>query len=302
MQLYFDLINMGLLIFSILLFASFAGLFSERAGIINIAIEGQMTIAALVFAFLSQFVLPNEPWAYLIALTITIFCSVLFSLLHGFTCLKLKTNHLISGLAINSLAIGITAFVIRVATNGSTFIESKFSNLTIYHKGFLSAFNWYFVITIITAIIVWIFFNKTSIGLRYTATGENPSALDAAGISVRKYHWTAIMLSGVFAGVSGTFFITLVSNFYYGQVYGFGFLALAVLIFGKWRVKSIVLSCLLFSIFISTSYYNIDELRFIPKSIQSLIPYLISILTLVIFSKKPSVPKALGKPYDKSER
>ncbi len=301
MQLVYDLLDTGFLIFAILIFASFAGLFSERAGIINIAIEGQMTLAALIFSILGN-LLPNEPWSYLLAVLITIFFSMVFSLLHGYTCLKLKTNHLISGLAINALATGLTLFGIRIFTNGSTFVQSKFGKLAIYHEGPLSSINWYFVIALIIIVLVWIFFNKTSIGLRYTSAGENPSSLDAAGISVRKYRWSAIFLSGIFAGIAGVFFVPLIANFYYGNVQGFGFLALAVLIFGKWRVKSIVFSALLFSLLISTSYYDLELISFIPKSIRALSPYLISIVTLIIFSKKPSVPKALGKPYDQSER
>ena len=301
MQLFFDLLDTGFLIFSILIFASFAGLFSERAGIINIAIEGQMTLAALIFSILGN-ILPNTPIYYLLAVIITLFLSMCFSLFHGFTCLKLKTNHLISGLAINALATGLTLFAIRAITEGSNFIQSKFGKLAIYHEGILSAINWYLIISLVIIVLVWIFFNKTSIGLRYTSSGENPSSLDAAGISVKKYRWSAMFLSGTFAGVAGIFFVPLIANFYYGNVQGFGFLALAVLIFGKWRVKSIVFSALLFALLISTSYYDLEVISFVPKSIRALSPYLISILTLVIFSKKPSVPRALGKPYDQSER
>lgn len=152
MQTYFDLFNMTFLIFSVLTIAAFAGLFSERSGIINIAIEGQMVIGALTFALLGSLLPPN-----LLSVFLAVFCAglaaMLFSIFHGVTCIKLKGNHLISGVALNLLAAGFAPFVVIVASSGVGDIISKLPSLDFYHQGFFSMFHGYLIVALTLALL-----------------------------------------------------------------------------------------------------------------------------------------------------
>ncbi len=292
-QTYFDLISQMLLLFSILSLGALAGLVSERVGIVNIAIESQMSIGALVFALAGMIKLPMY-----LSFVAAMIAGILLSLVHAFTTIKMKSSHIVSGVALNLLVGGAAPFVVKVASKGFGYISTGYSTLKFAKSGILSAINWYFVVAIIILYIAHFIINKTTIGLRFVTTGENPSALQAAGISANKQRWIGLILSGIFAALAGAFFTANISHIYRGSVYGTGFVALAVLIFGKWRIKSIIFASFIFSGFNAVAYYDLEALQFIPRSIQVAMPYVISLIALILFSKNTQVPKAVGKKIE----
>ena len=292
-QTYFDLINLILLLFSILSLGALAGLAAERVGIVNIAIEGQMAIGALFFAIAGFYQL-HIVVAYLIA----ILAGILISLVHGFTTIKMKSDHIISGLALNLLVAGLAPFLIDVLSQGAGYIETGYVQKRFGVQGWGSAFNAYIIMAVVVLVIVWYLINKTSLGMRFVATGENPKALESAGVSANKQRWIGLIISGTFAGLSGAIYTTFISNLFRGSVYGTGFMALAVLIFGQWRVKSIAMAAGVFSIFTALASYDLAVLSFIPRNIQGMLPYIITVISLILFSKTTKVPKAAGQKVE----
>ncbi len=292
-QTYFDLINLILLLFSIISLGAIAGLLSERTGTVNIAIEAQMTIGALIFSVIGYLNLP-----IIFAFVCAMLGSITVSLMLGYLTINKKANHAVAGLGLNILISGFSMFVVKVVSKGTGYIPTRYKPWRISFEGIMSIMNYYFIISCILLFFVWYMINKTKHGLRFITTGENPSALLAVGFCPKKQRWIGLILSGIFAGISGAFFTTFVSSNFKGPVYGMGFVALSVLIFGQWRVKSIFIAAMIFSSFNAASYYNLKAFEFIPRNLQLAAPYIITLLVLIRYGKNSRNPKAIGLPLD----
>lgn len=294
------------LIFVVLIFGALAGLISERSGVTNIGIEGMMTIGALIFAVFAKSVGGSwGNWSQIIALLCAGLVGMLFAVLHAFAAVTLKADQIISGVAINILAAAIALFVVQLPGNNG-FIAFN----TIYQLPKIGAsefFNMYLLIAIIVIIVIGLALKYTKWGLRHIATGENPNAADAAGINVIKRRYAAVLLSGFLAAMAGAVFTMYASGTFRAVVNGNGFLAIAILIFGQWRVPLITLGAALFAIVETTgariSYQTgVSNWVVTNKELFNTLPFVMSLLVLVFTSKWSKAPKALGVPFNKSKR
>jgi simple sugar transport system permease protein len=300
-----------------LMIVALGGLFSERSGVINIALEGKMILGA--FAGILTISLLQDRLSGItilfIALLIAVAVGILVSLLHAYASINLKADQVISGIAINMFAPAFSIYVSRLVTgtqninfNNQFRIESVpvLGNMPIIGPMFFE--NTYvttylgFLILAISSFVLY----KTKFGLRLRACGEHPGAADSVGISVTKMRYAGVILSGALAALGGIILIIPISAVFSGSVSGYGFLALAVLIFGSWNPVKIVLAAFFFGLMqaIAASYAAIDFLRVleIPAHFYRMFPYVATLVVLAFTSKKTTAPKALGVPYDKGIR
>lgn len=317
-------INSIMLLFIVLGFGAAAGYFCERVGIINIAIDGQMIFGALVFAIfgmiLNQY-LPNQSGLmFLVPLIIATFASILLSLLFGYLVIKLQANHVVVGTSINLILGGVATFLTRplgsAISNGQIpKLEVTFlPEMPINGSGFFGETLIISIIAILILVFAMIYIYKSRFGLRFKAVGDNPNAVDAQGVNVNKYKWIAMIISGGFAAFAGSIFIYggssmyPQSSFFEGNVAGLGFLALAIVLAGIWRLPFITLAALAFAII--TTVFNRTVAVDIAEALGTVhtvkltqaIPFIISLLALIAFSWKGVAPKALGKHFNKSSR
>ena len=302
-----------------LILCAMAGIFSERAGIIDISLEGKMLAAA--FAAASIAAVTGSPWA---GLMVAIIVSILLSLLHGFACITHKGNQVISGLAINILASGLTVTlgIAIFARGGQTPLLGKgerFGSIhlpfadwfgehipiigTIY-KEIISGHNilvWLALIVVfVTSYIVF----KTSFGLRLRAVGEKPEALDSAGLSVSRLRFQAVILAGLLTGIAGAYLSTAHgAGFIREMTAGKGYIALAAMIFGKWRPWPALSACLMFG-FLDALAARLQgvSLPYIGEVSTDLIlalPYIMTVILLAGFIGSATPPRAIGVPYVK---
>lgn len=310
------------LVFAIpLLIVALGGMFSERSGVINIALEGIMIGGAFVGVFFiylmeTNGVSMNPQLLLVLALLIAGLFGALFSLLHAFAAINLKADQTISGTAINMLAPGLGLFLAKLIFNGNSSVP--FENLFRIHEipvlsqiPFIGPilFKGVYITTylgIAILIISAIFLYKTKSGLRLRACGENPQAADAAGINVYKYRYIGVLLSGFLGGMGGLIYIIPISSVFNSDVGGYGFLALAILIFGNWQPYRIAAASLFFGIMktLAYTYTTIPVLVSLglPSVVYKLIPYIATLILLAFTSKNSAAPKASGIPYDKSKR
>ncbi|WP_338974105.1 ABC transporter permease [Spiroplasma endosymbiont of Tricholauxania praeusta] len=294
------------LIFVVLVLAALSGLISERAGVVNIGIEGMMTIGALAFSSFGKNIGVNwGNWSQIIALLVGGLAGMGFACFHAFASVTLKSDQIISGVAINILAAAIAVFVVQLpGNNGFISLTNIYQLPKIGNNEF---FNLYLFLAIIVLVSIAIILKYTKWGLHHVATGENPNAVDAAGINVIKQRYVAVLLSGFLAGIAGGIFPMYASQTFRGTVSGNGFIALAILIFGQWRVPLITIGAALFAI-VETTGARITFLPNIPQWISSnsdiwnILPFVTSLLVLVFTSKWSKTPKALGIAFNKSKR
>ena len=300
-----------------LIFAALAGLFSERAGIFDIGLEGKMLVSAFLAAAVAA--TSGSVWIGLLAGT---FASLVFSGIHGMASITFRGNQLISGVAINFLAAGMTVLVAQswFAQGGRTpslsgtarfnpidfpFV-STMAEVPIIGPIYSELLSGHTILVYIALLAVpgawWILF-KTTFGLRLRAVGENPEALDTAGVSVVKTRYAAIIICGLLCGLSGVYLSTgLSAGFVKDMSAGRGYIALAALIFAKWRPWYILTACLLFGLLeaISNRYQNIDIFEFtLPVQFMQTLPYLLTVIILAGFIGKAIPPKSGGQPYTK---
>lgn len=292
---------------AVLLFASLSGLVSERAGVVNVAIEGMMSIGALFTAILGTVFNKNgNNNSQIYAVIIAALISGFFALLHAFPSINLKANQIVSGTALNILAMGIAMFL---ATSGlfgpdATNINSEYKPIALG-----GIFPLWLLIALIFALLIGLFFKFTKFGMRYTMTGENPNAVDAAGVSVNKYRYIAVFFSGILAGFAGGAIVTTVIGVgsFSGTTYGFGFLALAIMIFGQWRIPYLLLGVILFSFLFALGnrlggLINSESVLVNWSKIFQVLPFVLTIGTMIFFAKKSKAPAADGVPFDKALR
>lgn len=300
-----------------LLIVAIGGMFSERSGVVNIALEGIMIMGAFAgILFINKFEGSMSGQGLLIlALIVAGVTGAVFSLLHAFAAINLKADQTISGTALNLFAPAFAIFTARmiqetqqIPFTNTFFIKEVpfFSSIPIIGDLFFKNVYITTYLGIIIFIIAYIVINKTKFGLRLRACGEHPQAADSVGINVYKIRYVGVILSGILAGIGGVVFVVPTSTNFNATVAGYGFLALAVLIFGQWRVPKIFVAAFFFGIMktLSSAHSTIPFIKDLPISdgIYKMLPYLITLIALTFLSKRSQAPKAVGIPYDKGSR
>ena len=311
------LLQYTLIFASVLMLVALGGCFAERSGVINIGLEGIMVIGALGGALVMKF-LPVSLGAPVMVIT-TILAAALFGLLYSLllavAAINFKADQTITGTAMNMLATaGATVAVkaMNTAASGGNDVSSDISyvhskDMFLVRLGAFE-FSWFMLVAVICLVVSYVLLYKTKFGLRLRACGEHPQAAASVGINVFKMRYAGVLISGILGGLGGIVYITAgvsVWKFEYG-VAGFGFLALAVMIFGAWHPLKIALASLLFGFCraLGNVYSGFDFLAAmnIPSVVYNMLPYVISLVVLAFTSKKSRAPKAEGIPYDKGSR
>ena len=274
-----------------LIWASLGGLFSERSGVINIALEGIMLAGAFTAASVTYYV--GNPWLGLLA---GIAAGVFIAGVHAVACIRFNANQVVSGMAINILMVGIPALL------GGAFFASTGSTPQIAKEQLIPWSPVFLAFLMVP--VTWYVLYRTPFGLRLRAVGEKPEAADAAGVSVKWMRYSAVLISGALAGVGGAYLsIGQSSLFTRNMTSGRGFIALAALIFGKWRPVQTMLACLLFgfteAISIQLQGVRLPSGEDIPNQFIQIIPYVLTIVVLAGFIGQSRAPRALGLPYQK---
>ena len=310
------LLQYTLIFASVLVLVALGGCFSEHSGVINIGLEGIMVMGALGGALMMKF-LPGGTSAFLMILLVVlaaVLMGTVYSLLLAVAAINFKADQTLVGTAMNLLGTaGATVFVKAMNTAESVDNVSSTIQYIDAKKAFLVniggfEFNWFMVVALAALVIAYITLYKTRFGLRLIACGEHPQAADSVGINVYKMRWAGVLISGALGGLGGICYILAgVSEWKFENgVAGFGFLALAVMIFGQWKPTLIALAALLFGLFraLSNVYTGFDFLVAlnVPSTVYNMLPYIISLLILAFTSKKSRAPKAEGIPYDKGSR
>jgi simple sugar transport system permease protein len=275
-----------------LILAALGGLYSERSGVINIALEGMMLAGAFTAAAVTY--AAGNPFVGLFA---GVMAGMLIAAIHAVACIRYKADQVVTGTAINILMLGMPAFL-----SGAFFLSSG-STPQIPKEQLIP--NIPIVIAIVLVPVSWYVLYKTPFGLRLRSVGENPEAADAAGVKVARMRYAGVLLSGVLAGLGGAYLsIGQSSLFTRNMTSGRGFIALAALIFGKWRPVQTMLACLLFGLTeaISIQMQGVVKLpsgEDIPVQFVNMVPYVLTIIVLAGFIGSSRPPRALGIPYEK---
>ena len=312
------LLKYTLLYAAVLTLVAMGGMFAERSGVINIALEGIMVIGGLMGVVMIN-VMDSIGVPIFIGIVLSVLAAglagLVYSSLLAFSAINLRADQTIGGTALNMLATAV-AMVIAKRINGNDspkitystnsnelFNSSHFS----FHVGPLTL-NWFLLITALALVAAWFILYRSRFGMRLMACGEHPQAADSVGINVYKMRWAGVLMSGVLGGIGGMAYIVPAVgdwNFEMG-VAGMGFLALAVMIFGQWKPWNIAGAALFFAVFraMANIYDSIPFLARLgwPKEIYNMMPFLASMIILAFTSKKSRAPKAEGIPYDKGTR
>lgn len=298
------------------------GIYSEKSGITNLALEGFQGFGAFIGA-MSAVLIANASGAaiedmFYVALLFAMIGGMGFSVIHAVLSIKFKANQVISGVVINILALALTTFLttqINALVFGAAsdkfrlgvserFTIDGLANIPVIGAVFTNVYPFQ-VIIIVIAIFAWYVLYKTKFGLRLRASGENPQSVDAAGVSVSKIRFSAVLISGLLSGLAGMCFAYSISAQFSSGIYmGYGFLAIAALIFGNWRILPTLGACLLFG-FAKSGGMFIAQSMALPSSFTDLfmiLPYVVTLLLLIFFSKSNRAPRALGEIYDKGKR
>ena len=310
------LVQYMLIFASVLLLVALGGCFSEHSGVINIGLEGIMVFGALGGALVMRY-LPEgaSPFVVIVmSILAALIFGALFSLLLAVAAINFKADQTLVGTAMNLLGTAAATVIVK-AINSAANPDDVSSTIQYINakKAFLVniggfEFNWFMLLALILLIASYVSLNKTKFGLRLQACGEHPQAADSVGINVYKMRYAGVIISGILGGIGGLVYITAgVSEWKFENgVAGFGFLALAVMIFGQWKPIRIALAALLFGLFRSLSnvYTGFDFLANlnIPSNVYNMLPYIISLIVLALTSKNSRAPKAEGIPYDKGSR
>ncbi|MBQ3262101.1 MAG: ABC transporter permease [Oscillospiraceae bacterium] len=310
------LIQYTLIFASVLVLVALGGCISEHSGVINLGLEGIMVIGALGGALMMKYLPAGSSAFVTIVLTVlmAILAGVIYSSLLAVSCINFKADQTIVGTALNMLGVAAATVIVK-AINSAENPDNPSSEISYIaqKKAFLVningfEFNWFMVLAVLALILVAVMLYKTRFGLRLMACGEHPQAAASVGISVYKMRWAGVLLSGALGGLGGLVYITAgVSQWKFENgVAGFGFLSLAVMIFGQWKPKHIAWAAVLFGMFraLSNVYSGFPFLARmnIPSGVYNMLPYIISLVVLAFTSKHSRAPKAEGIPYDKGSR
>ena len=300
-----------------LLIVAIGAMYSERSGVINIALEGIMVMGAFVGIFFISIFQERISGQTLLILAVLIAGAVggIFSLLHAFASINMKADQTISGTALNMFAPAFAIYAARMIQGSQqipftdTFYIAKVPVLgsipVIGPMFFQNCYITTFIgigIFLVAAFVI----KKTRFGLRLRACGEHPGAADSVGVNVGRIRYAGVIISGVLAGIGGLVFVVPTSTNFNATVAGYGFLAIAVLIFGQWRSNKILMAAFFFGIMktLASAYSAIPVLKSlpIPNEIYKTIPYVATLIVLIFSSKKSQAPRAEGIPYDKGSR
>ncbi len=272
-----------------LIFTALGGVVSEKSGVINIGLEGMMTLGAFVASLVA--IKTGNPWT---GFLFGGMAGMFLALLHAIASIQFKGNQVVSGMAINCLGLGLAIFFSRIFFEGASMtppldLEKK---IPVFMNHYATVY-----IAFIITFLIWFIFNKTALGLRIISAGEHPKAATAAGIKVSLYRYIGVLSSGFLAGLGGgSLSIAIVSNFRPTLISGQGFIALAAMIFGKWNPVGTMCACLFFG-FSQAMVVYIGGLENVVVSSQLLatLPYILTLIILVGFMKKTTAPEALGQ-------
>ena len=317
-QICISLLDSTIRIATPLIFCAMAGIFSERSGIIDIGLEGKMLLSAFVAA--SATFLTGSPW---IGLFSAVVASGFASLIHGFACITNKGDQVISGLAINILASGLTITVgIALFSRGGQTpslgsdqrfmpidfpFQSLINNVPFFgdlYSDVISGHNILVYLSLLAVFVTYYMVFKTRFGLRLRAVGEKPEAVDTAGISVIRMRYQAVIIAGILCGLAGAY-LSIAHGAGFGREMsaGKGYIALAAMIFGKWNPIPTLFACLLFGFLEAlgnrlqgVELYIIGE---VPVQFMQALPYILTVILLAGFIGKAKAPGAIGVPYSK---
>lgn len=299
------------------------GIYSERSGITNLALEGFLGFGAffgatVVMALTGGNIGTLGVPLFFVALVFSAIGGAIFAMLHALLCIPFKANQVISGVVINILAVALTAFFtsqINTALVGkptNKFVLGICGQITVpgiskipVIGAFFTDVYYYVPIIIVVALIMTYILYKSRFGLRLRACGDNPHAVDAAGVDVSKTRFIAVMISGALSGLGGICFAYSISASFSPSIYaGYGFLAIAALIFGNWKIGPTLGACLFFG-FARSGGQMLTQVLKLPSAFQdviSILPYVLTLLLLMFFSSTNRAPRALGEIYDKGKR
>lgn len=299
-----------------LIFTALGGVFSERSGVVNIGLEGLMVMGAFVgIVFNLTFADVFGAWTPWLSVLAAVVVSGLFSIIHAIASVSLRADQVVSGVAINMLALGLGVFLTKEwYAKGQTEIVSQpfytqnipvlsdipFIGPLLFNGIYLTSY-----IAIILAFVAWYILYKTPFGLRLRAVGEHPMAADTNGINVYKMRYIAVIISGALGGLGGSVYaLTIAMDFSHATIAGQGFMSLAAVIFGKWHPLGAMGAALFFGFAQSLSVVgsSIPILSGIPQVFLLIAPYVLTILALAGFIGRAEAPKANGVPYIKGSR
>ncbi|NLM06701.1 MAG: ABC transporter permease [Tissierellia bacterium] len=299
------------------------GIYSERSGITNLCLEGLQGFGAFFGALAIALIGINNPSlvqanGFYIAIIFAMIGGMLFSLLHAILSIKYRANQVVSGIVVNLLAVSLTEFLTR-QINSTVFgaPSNKFQlgvlprhNIPVLSEipligAFFKEIYPFQIIILIVAVLAWILFYKTRLGLRLRSLGDNPHAADSQGVNVEGIRYFAVMVSGALSGLAGiSFAYSISANFSPAIFMGFGYLSITALIFGNWEIGPTFFATLLFGFARSGGYALAKALKMEAAftDITMTLPYILTLLLLLFFSKNNRSPRALGEPFDKGKR
>lgn len=321
MELIYQIFPLALMSATPLILGALGGLYSERSGIINIAVDGTMQIGAFVAccSILAcermGFSMIWTPW---IALLSAVMAGTVFISIHGLASIHFKANQTISSTALNVLASGLTIYLCQILFDGKkqsdyyamTYSFTKINvallkDIPIIGRLFFQNAYVTTYLTFILVLITWYVMYKTPFGLRLRSCGEYPQASASMGINVMKMRWLGVLISGGLCGLAGAvLMMTTSSYFYIGTVHGLGFVALATLVFGKWNPWGCLFAGIFFGFTQTLGYFSssIVMLAALPVEFYAIFPYIMTIIALIFFSGRSKAPKASGEIYDTGKR
>lgn len=315
MGIIFSIISITLLYSAPLIFTALGGVISENGGIVNIGLEGMMTLGAIVGATVGYY--SGNPW-------LGFLCGGLggmaLSFLHAVATINFQADHVVSGIAINLIGPGLSLFLCRIFFDGAAMtksipFENKLPQLFsgVFSKELIAAHPWMnylkivfqqYVIVYIAfglVLLLWYVLYKTRLGLRIRAVGEHPRAAETLGVDAYKIKYICVLISGFLAGLGGaSMSLAIVSNYRVTLISGQGFIALAAVIFGNWKPQGALIACLVFgaaqglSVILGNIGIKLDT------NLLAMLPYIITLLALILFVKSSNAPSADGEPYQRN--
>lgn len=314
-KIILEMFPIAMMFASPIIITALGGLFSERSGIVNIALEGIMMIGAFAAATVTVLLENSTPLAPWIGLLVALLAGMLFSLLHAFASINLKANQTISGTALNILAGGLTVYLCQIIfhmqrsktfSNGiQKFTVPGLSQIPVIGGMFFKNTYPTFYLAMVIVLLTWFVVYKTRFGLRMRSCGENPQAAASMGINVERMRYIGVLASGALGGLAGGIMV-LTADIQYTlvSIHGTGFIALASLVFGKWNPFGVLGAGLFFGFSTALSFYakDISFLASTPIEFFYMLPYVLTIVALIIFAGKSVGPKASGEIYDSGKR
>lgn len=298
------------------------GIYSEKSGITNLALEGLQGVGAffgaLAAVIVARYFTVDSKTPFYIALIAASLGGLVYALVHALLCIRLKANQVISGIVINILAMALTSFLTKEINKvifkapsekfqlgvSNRFSIPGLSEIPVIGAMFRNIYP-FEVIIIVIAIVAWYLLYKTRFGMHLRGCGENPHAVDAAGLEVGKVRLAAVMVSGALSGLGGICFAYSISASFSSSIYvGYGYLAIAAMIFGNWKMIPTLFACLLFG-FARSGGFQLVQILNMPGSFSDLamiLPYAVTIILLIFFSGENMAPRALGEVYEKGKR